>query len=158
MGFFAFHEKNGGIGEVFQFHNILLKKFIFLKSMKKAILFILFLLPSTSYYMKANLEATESKAHAPVISPVEDQPIASDIELMHSLILLSDKVVANIHSYEKALEYTSLSDFLDNNLDLLNQKKLSIAVAKGTDYMNVIKVVDMMANLGIKNYQLVRYD
>lgn len=126
--------------------------------MKKAILFLLFLLPSASYYMKANLEATESKAFVPVISPVEDQPIASDIELMHSLILLSDKVVANINSDEKALVYTSLSDFLENNLDLLNQKKLSIAVAKGTDYMNVIKVVDMMANLGIKNYQLVRYD
>ncbi len=71
---------------------------------------------------------------------------------------MSDKVVANINSDEKALVYSTLSDFLEKNLDLLNQKKPSIAVAMGTDYMNVIKVVDMMANIGIKNYQLVRYD
>ena len=71
--------------------------------MKKAILFLLFLLPSASYYMKANLEATESKTFVPIISPVEDQPIASDVELMHSLILLSDKVVANINSVDKAV-------------------------------------------------------
>jgi hypothetical protein len=126
--------------------------------MKKAILFLFLLLPSVSYYMKANLAATESKAIVPIISPVEDQPIASDLELMHRLILLSDKVVANINSDEKALVYSTLSDFLEKNLDLLNQKKPSIAVAMGTDYMNVIKVVDMMANIGIKNYQLVRYD
>lgn len=126
--------------------------------MKKAILFLFLLLPSVSCYMKANSEATEPKAIVPVISPVEDQPIASDLELMHSLILLSDKVVVNINSDEKALVYTALSDFLEKNLDLLNQKKLSIVVAKGTDYMKVIKVVDMVANIGIKNYQLVRYD
>ena len=71
---------------------------------------------------------------------------------------MSDKVVANINSDEKALVYSTLSDFLEKNLDLLNQKKPSIAVAMGTDYMNVIKVVDMMANIRIKNYQLVRYD
>ncbi|WP_439506984.1 hypothetical protein [Sediminibacterium sp.] len=126
--------------------------------MKKAILFLLLLLPSVSYYIKPDLEATESKAFVPVISPVEDQPIASDIELMHSLILLSDKVVANVNADEKSLVYNSLSDFLKANLLVLNQKKLSLAVARGTDYMQVIKVVDMMASVGIKNYQLVRYD
>ena len=66
--------------------------------------------------------------------------------------------MANVNADEKSLVYNSLSDFLKANLLVLNQKKLSLAVARGTDYMQVIKVVDMMASVGIKNYQLVRYD
>lgn len=155
MGFLVFHEKNEGIGE----KNIpCIHEFPNLSGMKKAILIILLLLPSTTFYLKGNLEATETLAFMPIISPVENQPIASDIELMHSLILLSDKVVANVFSNETFLSYDSLNDFLKKYSSSLNSQTLSIAVAKGTDYRDVIRVVDMMANSSIKDYQLVRYE
>lgn len=126
--------------------------------MKKIILFIFLLLLSASYHFRGNLEATETLSFVPTISPVENQPIASDTELMHSLILLSDKVVANVFSNETSLSYDSLNDFLKKHSSALNNQTLSIAVAKGTDYMDVIRVVDMMANSAIKNYKLVRYE
>ncbi len=126
--------------------------------MKKVILLIFLLLPSATYYLRGNLEATETLAFVPNISPVENQPIASDLELMHSLILLSDKVVANVFSNETSLSYDSLQGFLNKHAQSLNNQTLSIAVAKGTDYMDVIRVVDMMANSSIKSYKLVRYE
>lgn len=126
--------------------------------MKKAILFIFLLLPSATYYFRGNLEATETLAFVPHISPVENQPIASDSELMHSLILLNDKVVANVFSNETSLSYDSLQSYLNKHKQSLNNQTLSIAVAKGADYMEVIRVVDMMANSAIKNYKLVRYE
>ncbi|MFN3299712.1 MAG: hypothetical protein ACK41Z_05925 [Sediminibacterium sp.] len=151
----VFHEKNGGIGEK---NAPCIPELPNLSGMKKAILFMLLLLPPTTFYLKGNLEATETLAFIPTISPVENQPIATDIELMHSLILLSDKVVANVFSNETFLSYDSLNDFLKKHSSSLNSQTLSIAVAKGADYMDVIRVVDMMANLSIKNYQLVRYE
>jgi biopolymer transport protein ExbD len=126
--------------------------------MKKLIVLLFLLLPVTSYYFKGNLEATENLAFVPYISPVENQPIASDLELMHSLILLSDKVVANVFSNETSLSYDSLKIFLDKYSKSLNNQTLSIAVAKGTDYMDVIRVVDLMAQSSINNYKLVRYE
>jgi hypothetical protein len=154
-GFLVFHEKNGGIGEK---NAPCIPELPNLSGMKKAILFMLLLLPPTTFYLKGNLEATETLAFIPTISPVENQPIATDIELMHSLILLSDKVVANVFSNETFLSYDSLNDFLKKHSSSLNSQTLSIAVAKGADYMDVIRVVDMMANSSIKNYQLVRYE
>lgn len=126
--------------------------------MKKTILLIFLLLLSATYHFRGNLEATETLAFIPAISPVENQPIASDQELMHSLILLSDKVVANVFSNETSLSYDSLNDYLKKYSSSLNNQTLSIAVAKGTDYMDVIRVVDMIANSAIKNYKLVRYE
>lgn len=154
-GFLVFHEKNGGIGEK---NAPCIPELPNLSGMKKAILFMLLLLPPTTFYLKGNLEATETLAFIPTISPVENQPIATDIELMHSLILLSDKVVANVFSNETFLSYDSLNDFLKKHSSSLNSQTLSIAVAKGANYMDVIRVVDMMANSSIKNYQLVRYE
>lgn len=126
--------------------------------MKKTILLIFLLLLSATYHFRGNLEATETLAFIPAISPVENQPIASDQELMHSLILLSDKVVANVFSNETSLSYDSLNNYLKKHSSSLNNQTLSIAVAKGTDYMDVIRVVDMIANSAIKNYKLVRYE
>lgn len=126
--------------------------------MKKLIVLLFLLLPVTSYYFKGSLEATENLAFVPYISPVENQRIASDLELMHSLILLSDKVVANVFSNETSLSYDSLKIFLDKYSKSLNNQTLSIAVAKGTDYMDVIRVVDLMAQSSINNYKLVRYE
>ncbi|OYY07546.1 MAG: hypothetical protein B7Y66_12495 [Sphingobacteriia bacterium 35-36-14] len=126
--------------------------------MKKTILLIFLLLLSATYHFRGNLEATETLAFIPTISPVENQPIASDQELMHSLILLSDKVVVNVFSNETSLSYDSLNDYLEKHSSSLNNQTLSIAVAKGTDYMDVIRVVDMIANSAIKNYKLVRYE
>lgn len=126
--------------------------------MRKAILLLLLLFPSATCYFKGNLEATETLAFVPKISPVKNQPIASDIELMHSLILLNDKVVANVFSNETALSYESLKDFLIKHRQSLNKQTLSIAVDNGADYMDVIRVVDMMANASITNYKLVRYE
>lgn len=126
--------------------------------MKKAILLSFLLLSSATYYFRGNLEATETLTFVPYISPVENQPIASDLALTHSLILLSDKVVANVFSNETSLSYDSVQRFLNKHKQALNKQTLSIAVAKGADYMDVIRVVDMMANAAIKNYQLVRYE
>jgi biopolymer transport protein ExbD len=126
--------------------------------MKKTILLIFLLLLSATYHFRGNLEATETLVFIPTISPVENQPIASDQELMHSLILLSDKVVVNVFSNETSLSYDSLNDYLEKHSSSLNNQTLSIAVAKGTDYMDVIRVVDMIANSSIKNYKLVRYE
>jgi hypothetical protein len=107
------------------------------------------LLPSATYYFRGNLEATETLAFLPHISPVENQPIANDAELINSLILLSDKVVVNVFSNETCLSYDSLQCFLIKYAQSLNNQTLSIAVAKGTNYLDVIRVVDMM---------LVRYE
>lgn len=155
VGFLVFHEKNGGIREK---NAPCIPEYPNLSGMKKAILLIFLLLLSATYHFRGNLEATETLAFIPTISPVENQPIASDVELMHSLILLSDKVVANVFSNETFLSYDSLSDFLKKHSSSLNSQTLSIAVAKGADYMDVIRVVDMMAYSSIKNYQLVRYE
>ena len=105
-----------------------------------------------------SLVATETLAFVPKISAVENQPVASDMELMHSLILLSDKVVVNVFSNETVLSYGTLHDFLRKHHQSLNKQTLSIAVDSEVDYMDVIRVVDMMANSSIKNYKLVRYE
>ncbi len=126
--------------------------------MKKALLLILLILPSATCYFRGNLAATETLAFVPTISPVENQPIATDIELMHSLILFRDKVVVNVFSNETAVSYDALNAFLKKHHQSLNKQTLSIAVDNSVDYMNVIHVVDMMANASIKNYKLVRYE
>ncbi len=126
--------------------------------MKKAVLIILLLLPSANRYFRGSLEATETLAFVPKISPVKNQPIATDNELMHSLILLRDKVVANVFLNETSLSYNSLSLFLKKHKGSLSKQTLCIAVDNDTDYMDVIRVVDMMANAAISNYKLVRYE
>jgi biopolymer transport protein ExbD len=116
------------------------------------------MLISFGHLLKGDLSSSHSVVLLPTISPVESQPMATDDDLIHCIILFADRVLVNINAIEKDLPYAALSTFVQKHHHQLNQQKLSIAVSKETHYTDVIKVVDLMASFSIKQYQLVRYD
>ena len=126
--------------------------------MKKSLIIFILLFSVFAFQIQGNLEATSSLSFIPIISPVESQPLAGDEELMHSAILLSDRVIINLYSSEISVPYDSLNTFLQKNASIINRESFCLAVAKEVDYKKVIQVVDAMANCNIGNYTLMRYD
>ena len=126
--------------------------------MKKSLIIFILLFPVVCFQMQGNLEATSSLSFIPVMSPVESQPLAGDEELMHSAILLSERVIINLYSSEISVPYESLNAFLQKNAAIINRESFCLAVAKEVDYKKVIQVVDAMASSNIGNYTLMRYD
>ncbi len=137
---------------------IALVEFPIHSEMKKSLIIFILLFPVVAFQMQGNLEATSSLSFIPIISPVESQPLAGDEELMHSAILLSDRVIINLYSSEISVPYDSLNAFLRKNASIINRQLFCIAVAKEVDYKKVIQVVDAMAVNIISNYALMRYD
>jgi len=126
--------------------------------MKKTLTVFILLFPAVVFQMQGNLEATSSFSFMPVLSPVESQPLARDEDLMHGAILLSERVIINLYSFEISVHYDSLQSFIQKNAFLINRESFCIAVAKEVDYKEVIRVVDAMATSNIGNYTLMRYD
>ncbi len=126
--------------------------------MKKTLVVFVCLFTTFGHQLTGDLSSNNHVVFVPKISPVESQPMATDADLMHSIILFADRVLVNINTIEKNLPYTALSTFVQKHHQHINQQKLSIAVSKDTHFTDVIKVVDMMASFSIKHYQLVRYD
>lgn len=126
--------------------------------MKKSLIIFILLFSAVLFQMKGNVEATASLSFVPIISPVESQPLAGDEELMHSAILLSERVIINLYSSEISVPYDSLHSFLQKQATIINRKSFCIAVAKEVDYKKVIQVVDAMAIYDIGNYSLMKYD
>lgn len=126
--------------------------------MKKTLIVFLLLFPAVVFQMEGNLEATSSFSFVPVLSPVESQPLAADEDLMHSAILLSERVIINLYSSEISVPYDSLHSFIQKNASIINRGAFCIAVAKEVDYKQVIRMVDAMAISNIGNYTLMRYD
>ncbi len=126
--------------------------------MKKTLVVFVCLFTTFGHQLTGDLSSNNHVVFVPTISPVESQPMATDDDLMHSIILFADRILVNINAIEKDLPYAALSTFVQKHHHQLNQQKLSIAVSKETHYTDVIKVVDLMASFSIKQYQLVRYD
>lgn len=126
--------------------------------MKKTLIVFLLLFPAVVFQMEGNLEATSSFSFMPVLSSVESQPLAGDEDLMHSAILLNERVIVNLYSSEISVPYDSLHSFIQKNASIINRESFCIAVAKEVDYKQVIRVVDAMAVSNIGNYTLMRYD
>lgn len=126
--------------------------------MKKTLFVFLSMLITIGHLLKGDLSSSYSVELVQKVSPIESQPMATKADLIHSIILLADRVIINTNAFEKDLPFTALSTFVYKHRHHLNQQKLSIAVSKETHYRDVIKIIELMASVSIKHYQLVRYD